>query len=108
MPTRIAVVNRVVIAVAIQVQAVDGFGIEIGGIIGRNKSSPLGAVIAGIAVVQAGFFVVVVATIAQGIALRQGVVMRTRCFSSQLISQHNVLPRTYPMCQYNRWAFPCQ
>ena len=54
MPTRIAVVNRVVIAVAIQVQAVDGFGVQVGGVIRGDKSSPLGGVVPGVAVIQAG------------------------------------------------------
>ena len=54
MPTRIAVVNRVVIAVAIQVQAVDGFGVQVGGVIRGDKSSPLGGAVPGVAIIQAG------------------------------------------------------
>ena len=63
MPTRIAVVNRVVIAVAIQVQAVDGFGVQVGGVIRGDKSSPLGGVVPGVAVIQASVISSVIATV---------------------------------------------
>jgi hypothetical protein len=61
MPTRINIANRIVMAIAIRVQAIDGFGIQVGGVIGRDESAPFGAVIPGVAVVQAGIIVVVVA-----------------------------------------------
>jgi hypothetical protein len=63
MATGINHVDRVVIAVAILVQAVDGIGVEVGGIIGGDEAAPFGAVISGVAVVQAGFDIVVVATV---------------------------------------------
>ena len=47
-------VDRIIITIAIQVQAVDGFGVEVGCIIGRDESAPFGGVIPGVAVVQAG------------------------------------------------------
>ena len=46
-------VDRVIIAITIQVQAVDIFRVEVGGIVGRNESSPLGGVISGVAIIQA-------------------------------------------------------
>ena len=64
MPSGIAVIDRIVIAVTVQVQAVDGGGVEVGSVVRADEAAPLRAVISGIAVVQAGFFVVVVATIA--------------------------------------------
>jgi hypothetical protein len=54
MSTRIAVIDRIVIAIAIEVQAVDGFGVQVGGIVGRDESAPFGAVITGVAVIQTG------------------------------------------------------
>ena len=69
MPTRIAVVNRVVIAVAIQVQAVDGFGVQVGGIIGRDESAPFGGVIPGVAIVQAGIVIVVITAVTDGVGI---------------------------------------
>ena len=59
--TRVAIIYRIVIAIAIEVQAVDGFGVEVGGIIGRNESAPLGAVISSVAVVQTGIFRTIIA-----------------------------------------------
>lgn len=53
--------NRIIPAIAIQVQTIDGFGGEVGGIVGRDESAPLGAVISSVAVVQTGIFVVVIA-----------------------------------------------
>ena len=69
MPTRIAVVNRVVIAVAIQVQAVDGFGVQVGGIIGRDESAPFGGVIPGIAIIEAGIVIVVITAVTDGVGI---------------------------------------
>ena len=74
MPTRIAVVNRVVIAVAIQVQAVDGFGVQVGSIIGRNESAPFGGVIPSVAIIQTGIIVVVIAAITNRVGIGNGCV----------------------------------
>ena len=46
--------NRIVITIAIQVQAIDGFGVEVGSIVGRDKSAPFGGVIPGVQIIQAG------------------------------------------------------
>ena len=62
MATGVNIVNRIVIAIAIQIQAVDRFGVEVGGIIGRDKSAPEGAVISGVAVIQAGIICTILAT----------------------------------------------
>ena len=70
MAARVGVIDGVVVAVAILVQAVGGLGIQVGSIVGADKSTPFGAVISGIAVVQAGIFVVVVATIADRVSVR--------------------------------------
>lgn len=53
--------NRIVITIAILVQAVYGFGVQVAGIIGRDKSSPLGAVVSRVAVVQTGIVSIVIA-----------------------------------------------
>ena len=67
MPSGIAVIDRIVIAVTVQVQAVDGGGVEVGSVVRADEAAPLRAVISGIAVVQAGFFVVVVTTVTNGV-----------------------------------------
>lgn len=54
-------IHRIVIAIAIQVQAVDGFRIQVSGIIGADEAAPFGAVIAGVAIIQAGIVVEAVA-----------------------------------------------
>ena len=61
---------RVITTVAILVQAVNGIGIQIGGIVGTNEAAPLGRVVPGVAVVQAGIVVVVIATVTNGVGLR--------------------------------------
>jgi len=60
--TRVCVINRIVIAIAIQVQAVGGFGVQVGGIIGRDKSAPLRAIVSSVAIVQAGIIRTIIAT----------------------------------------------
>ena len=61
MSTRVCKIDRIIVAIAIQVQAVDGVGIEVGGIVRRDESAPFGAVITGVAVVQAGIISTVIA-----------------------------------------------
>ena len=72
MATRITVVNRIITTIAIQVQTVDGFGVQVGGIVGRDESAPLGGVIPGVAVIQAGIVIVVIATVTDGICVCNG------------------------------------
>ena len=65
-------VDGVVAAVAILVQSVDGRGVEVGSVIGGDKASPFGGVVPGVAVVQAGFGIVVVTAVANGVGLCYG------------------------------------
>ena len=53
----------IIITIAIEVQAVDRFGVEVGGIVRRDESAPFGAVIPGVAIIQAG---IISTTIAAG------------------------------------------
>ena len=69
MATRVNHVHWIITAITIQIQAVDGFGVQVGGIIGRDEPTPLGAVIPGVAVIQAGIVIVVIATITNGVGL---------------------------------------
>jgi hypothetical protein len=59
--TWVTVIHRVVITIVIQVQAVDGFGIQVGGIIGRDESAPLRAIVSSVAIVQAGIVRTIIA-----------------------------------------------
>jgi hypothetical protein len=72
MSTRIDIVNGIITAVAIEVQAIDGFGVEVGGIVGRDKSAPLGGVVPGVAVIQAGIVIVVITAVTDGICVCNG------------------------------------
>ena len=67
MAVQVNKVYQIIIAITIQVQAVDGVGVQVGSIIGRDKSAPFGRVIPGVAVVEAGVIVVVVAAITNGV-----------------------------------------
>ena len=69
MSTGICVIDRIIIAIAIQIQTVDGFGIQVGGIVGGDESTPLRAVVSGVTVVEASVAVVVVTTITDGIGV---------------------------------------
>ena len=60
MSARVTIIYRIIIAIAIEVQAVDGVGIQVGGIVRRDESAPLGRVIPGVTVVQASVMVEVV------------------------------------------------
>ena len=72
MTTGIRVINRVIIAITIQIQSINGIGVQVGGIVGGNKSAPFGAVIPGVAVVEAGIVIVVIATVTDGVGIGNG------------------------------------
>ena len=74
MTTRVTIIYRIVIAVTIQVQTIDGLGVEVGGIIGADESAPFGGVIPGVAVVQTRIVIVVIATVTDGVCVGDGVV----------------------------------
>jgi hypothetical protein len=62
-------VHRIVVRITVQVQAVDRFGVEVGGIVGRDKSAPLRAIVSSVAIVQAGVVIVVIATVTNGVGI---------------------------------------
>ena len=62
-------INWIVIAIAIQVQAVSTFGVQVGSIVGRDEPTPLGGVIAGVAVIQAGIVIEVIPSVTDGICI---------------------------------------
>ena len=61
MSTRIAVANRIVIAIAIEIQSIDGFGVQVGGVIRRDKSAPIGGIVPGVAIIQTGVIRTIIA-----------------------------------------------
>ena len=67
MPTRIGIIHRIIIAVSIEVKAVNIFGVEVSGIIGRDESSPFGRIIARVEKIPFALGIVVVAPISYGI-----------------------------------------
>ena len=52
-------IDRIITTITIQVQTVDGFGIQVGGIVRADEPSPLGTVVSGIAIVEASVTIVV-------------------------------------------------
>ena len=74
MSTRIYIVHRIVIAIAIQVQTVDGFGVQVGGVIRGDKSSPLGGVVPGVAVIQASVVIEVIPSVTDRVCVGDGIV----------------------------------
>ena len=63
MSTGIRVIHRIIIAIAVEIQAVDGFGIEVGGIVGADEAVPFRAIISGVQIIQAGILVVIATTV---------------------------------------------
>ena len=55
-------VHRIIIAIAIQIQTIDGFGVYVGSVVGANESAPFGRVIPGITVIQTGVIRAIIAT----------------------------------------------
>ena len=63
MTRSVYIIYRIIIAIAVQVQTVDRFGIQVGSIVGRDESAPLWAVITDVAVIQAGIVGTVIAIV---------------------------------------------
>ena len=102
MTTGICKIDGIIIAIAIQVQAIDGFGVQVGGIVGADETAPLGGVIPGVAVVQAGVVIVVIAAVTDGICVcngsisgagSDGTISRTYILSNLLPSVKKKPPR---------------
>ena len=74
MSTGVCVIHRIIIAIAIQIQAVGGIGVEVGGIVRRDESSPLRGIVPGVAVVEASIVIVVITAIADGVGVGYGIV----------------------------------
>ena len=74
MTAGIRVIHRIVIAIAIQVQTVDGFGIQVGGIVGADESAPFRGVIPSVTIIEAGIVIVVIATVTDGVGIGDGCV----------------------------------
>ena len=69
MTTGISIIDRIITAVTVQIQTIDGFRVDIGGIIRGDESAPLGVIVSSVQVVKAGFAVAVVTAIANGVGL---------------------------------------
>ena len=69
MTTGVNIVYGIVIAIAIEVQTIYGFRVQVSGAVRRNESAPLGGVVSGVAVIQAGIIIVVVATVTDGVGV---------------------------------------
>jgi hypothetical protein len=94
MTARVTIVDRIIAAIAIQVQAVDGFGVQVGGIVGRDESAPFGRVIPGVAVIQAGVVIVVIAAVTDGIRVGDGGIGRAG--SNGAVAHIYILPNLPP------------
>ena len=68
MPTRIDIVNGVIIAVCVEVKSVRSFGINIFSTIWRDKSTPLGIIVSRIEVVKSCFAVEIVSSVTNRIS----------------------------------------
>ena len=66
------------------VQAVGGAGVEVGSIVRADEAAPLGRIVPGIAIIQAGIIVVVVATIANRVGVCNGGVAGNGAVALQL------------------------
>ena len=63
MSCRIYIIYRIISAVRIQIKSVRCFGIKIACVVGRDKSTPLGAVVARVEIIKLCFRIVVVAAV---------------------------------------------
>ena len=56
-------IDRIITTITIQVQAIDGCGVQVGGIVGRDKSAPFRGVIPSVTIIEAGIISSVIATV---------------------------------------------
>lgn len=67
MTGRIITHNRIVIAICKEVETTNGFGIEVFDSVCAYESANLGIVIASLKIIQTGFGIVIVASVAEGV-----------------------------------------
>lgn len=94
MPAWVNEVHRIIAAITIQIQAIDRFGIQVGGIVGRDKSAPFGGVIPGVAIIQAGIVIVVIPSVTDGVGVCDGCVGGAGCDGT--IARTYILPNLPP------------
>ena len=66
-PHRIHAHDRVIATIGVEVEAADGIGVEVGNIVNGDKAADLGIVISCQQIIQPGFGIVVIPTIAEGV-----------------------------------------
>ena len=71
MPTRIAIINRIIITVTVKVKSIYGFVVEVSSIIGRYKSTPFGGVVTCVKEIPTTFLVEIIATVSDGVGFRE-------------------------------------
>ena len=69
MPTRIAVIHRIITTITVKVKSIYGFGVKIRSAIRGNKSTPLGRVVTRVEIVELGVLVVVIPSITNGVSV---------------------------------------
>lgn len=73
MTFRIRIHNRIVIAIRKEVETANSFGIEIFDRVCVNESANFGIVVTGLEIIQTGFGIVIVASVAEGVYVGNGV-----------------------------------
>ena len=86
MSTRIRIIYRIIIAITIEIQSVNAFGINICRRIRGDKSSPNRAIISRVKVVKSGIFVVVISEISDRVRVSKRIV-------GCLTRDHAIAPR---------------
>ena len=94
MTARVTIVDRIIAAIAIQVQAVGGFWIQVGGIVGRDKSAPFGGVIPGVAIIQAGIVIEVIPPVTDRVCVGDGSI--SGAGSNGAVAHTYILPNLPP------------
>ena len=102
MPGCIYPVDRIVSAIGIEVQAIDGIGVKVTDVVNRDESSDFGVVVTALQVVQLGFGIVVIATVAEGIQVAD--VVGVGNLGSAGIENFTIAPCVITIFYHNRAA----
>ena len=71
MPTRITKINRIIIAVCIEVKTAGGIGVEVSCIVRGDESTPSGVIVTCIQEIETGFCIEVIASVKNWIVSRE-------------------------------------
>ena len=93
MPTRIAVVNRIIITITVKVKSIYGFGVKIRSAIRGNKSTPFGVIVSCIEEIPTCFIIKILTSVSNSIIHREKSVVNNQIAAYPALFVHKLIKK---------------